>query len=123
VLVDLGDLGLRGWQSLGGFLVFRVIRVDDLDQVLLITHSWVLELFILCYKLLLLLHRYGSPFHHHLSLLLLPLLKTLSCGTMSGSILQLFCSASGGFGAFSTLDLILWCLDQARTWGGRSVGR
>jgi hypothetical protein len=37
VLVDLGDLGLRGWQRLDGFLVFRVVRVDDLDQVLLST--------------------------------------------------------------------------------------
>jgi hypothetical protein len=30
VLVDLRDLRLRGWQSLGGFLVFSVVRVDDL---------------------------------------------------------------------------------------------
>jgi hypothetical protein len=42
---------LRGWQSFGGFLV---IRVDDLDQVLLIARSWLLELFLL-------LHRYSSP--------------------------------------------------------------
>jgi len=40
----------------------------------------------------LLLHRYRSPFHYHLRLLLLPLLKTLSCA-MSRSILQLFWSA------------------------------
>jgi hypothetical protein len=33
------DLRLRGWQSLGGFHVFRVVRVDDLYQILLITHS------------------------------------------------------------------------------------
>jgi|SRR5450432_2579784 hypothetical protein len=106
--VLVGDLGLRGWQSLGGFPIFRVVRVDDLDQVLLITltHSRLPELFLLCCKLFLLLHRYGSPFYHHLSLPLLQLLKTLSCA-MSRSILQLFWSATGSFGAFSTLDLVL----------------
>jgi hypothetical protein len=63
VLVDLGDLGLRGWQSLGGFLTVRVIHVDDFYQVLLITltHGRLRELFLLPCKLLLLLHRYASP--------------------------------------------------------------
>lgn len=42
--MDLGELGLRGWQSLGGFLVFRVVRVDDPYHV----HSWLPELFLLC---------------------------------------------------------------------------
>jgi hypothetical protein len=89
VLIDLRDLELRGWQSLGGFLVFSVIP-DDLNQALLIIHSRLPEFFLLCYKLFLLLHRYGSPFHYHLSLLLLPLLKVLSWGTTSASISQLF---------------------------------
>lgn len=31
------DLELRGWQSLGGFLIRRIVRVDDLYQVMLIT--------------------------------------------------------------------------------------
>jgi hypothetical protein len=44
------DLQLRGWQGLGGLLVYRVIHAHDLYQVLLVTHSWLL-------KLLLLLHR------------------------------------------------------------------
>src|SRR6266536_394669 len=113
MLIGLGDFGLCGWQSLGGFLVFRVVCVDDLDQVLLITHSWVPELFLLCCKFFLLLHCYGSPFHHHLSLLQLPLLKTLRCA-MLRSILQLFWSATGSFGAFSTLGLVRWCFDRAR---------
>jgi hypothetical protein len=78
VLVDLGDLRLRGWQSLGGLFVFRVVRIVDLDQVLLITYSWLPELFLLCCKLFLLLHCYNPSFHHHLSLPLLPLLKVLS---------------------------------------------
>jgi hypothetical protein len=84
VLVDLGDLGLRGWQSLGSFLAFRVIHVDDLYQVLLITltHGRLPELFLLPCKLLLLLHRYASPFHHHLSLPLLPPLKALNCAML-----------------------------------------
>jgi hypothetical protein len=70
LLIDLGGLGLHGWQSLGGFLVFTVVRVDDLYQVLLIilAHSRLLEHFILCRKLLLLLHRYASHFHHRPSL-------------------------------------------------------
>src|SRR6266536_4222109 len=55
----------------------------------------------MCCKFFLLLHRYGSPFHHHLSLLQLP---PLSCA-MSRSILQLFWSATGSFVAFSTLGL------------------
>jgi hypothetical protein len=100
LLVDLGDLGLRGWQSLSGFLVFRVVRVDDLDQVLLTTHtrSWLSELFLLCCKLLLPPHRDASPFHHLLlSFPLLPLLKALSWSTTSRSISQLFWSATGGF--------------------------
>jgi hypothetical protein len=63
VLVDLGDLGLRGWQRLRGLLVFRVVRVVDLDQVLLITQSWLPELFLLCCKLFLLLHRHAPSFH------------------------------------------------------------
>ena len=54
MLVDLGDLRLRDWQSLGDILVFRVVRVEDLDQVLLTTHSWLPALFLLLY-------RYGSP--------------------------------------------------------------
>jgi hypothetical protein len=85
--VLVGDLRLRGWQSLVGFLVFRVVRVDDLYQVLQITltHRWLPGLFLLCCQLLLLLHRYASPFHQHLSLPLLPLLKALSCA-MSRSI-------------------------------------
>jgi hypothetical protein len=36
VLVDLRDLGLRGWQSLGGFVVISVF-LDDPYHVLLIT--------------------------------------------------------------------------------------
>jgi hypothetical protein len=48
--VLVGDLRLRGWQSLSSFLVFRVVRADDLDQVLLITYSWLPELFLLCCK-------------------------------------------------------------------------
>jgi hypothetical protein len=44
--VLLVDLELRGWRSLGGGLVFRVVRVDDLHQVLLITRSWPPELFV-----------------------------------------------------------------------------
>jgi hypothetical protein len=49
VLVDLIDLGLRGWQSLGGFPVSGFVRDVDVDQVLLITltltHRWLPELF------------------------------------------------------------------------------
>jgi hypothetical protein len=112
--VLIGDLGLYGWQSLGGFLVFRVVRIDDLDQVLLITltYSRLPELFLLYYKLLLLLYCYASLFYYeyHLTLLLLPLLKALSWGTISISILQLFWSTTCGFAAFSILDLILGCL-------------
>jgi hypothetical protein len=98
VLVALGDLGLRGWQSLGGFLIFRVVRVDDLGQVLLINHSW----------------------HYYLSLPLLLPLK--SWGTTSRSISQLFWSATSGFAALSTLDLVLWCLSRAKAWGGWCAG-
>jgi hypothetical protein len=114
-----GDLGLRGWQSIGGFLLFRVVRIDNLDQVLLITHSYIAELFLLYCKLFLLLHYYGSPFYYHSSLLQLPLLKTLS-RTISRSILQLFWSATG---TFSTLGLVRWYFDRARTWEGRFTGR
>jgi len=32
-MVLVGDLGLCGWPSLGGFLTFRVVRVDANDQV------------------------------------------------------------------------------------------
>jgi hypothetical protein len=125
VLVDLGVLGLRGWQSVGGFLVLRIVCVVYLYHVLLITHSRPLELH--------LLHLYPSGyshqffvlqvpplqwFRHHPSLPLLPL-KALSWGTTSTRISQLFLSATSGFTAFSTLDRVLWCLDQARTWGGR----
>jgi hypothetical protein len=53
---------LRGWQSFGGFLVHRVVRVVYLDQVLLITQSWPPKLFVLFYKLLLLLYLYPSRF-------------------------------------------------------------
>jgi hypothetical protein len=101
VLVDLGDLGLRGWQSLGGFLVFRVVCIGDLHEVLLITHCWLPELF----------------HHHHLTPLMLLLLKAPS-SAMSRNFLQLFWCATGGFAAFSALDLVLWCLNRARTWGG-----
>jgi hypothetical protein len=73
VLVNLRDLGLHGWESLGGFLVLRVVRVDDLYRVLLITHNGLPELVLRYSMLLPLPHRYVSPFHHLLSLPLLPL--------------------------------------------------
>lgn len=57
------------------------------------------ELFFLCCKLLL-LHRYAFSFHHHH-----------------------YWSATGSFGAFSTLDLVLWCLDRAKTWRGECASR
>jgi hypothetical protein len=53
------------------------------------------KLFFPCCKLLL-LHRYASSFHHH----------------------HHYWSATGSFGAFSTLDFVLWCLNRAKTWGG-----
>ncbi len=122
--VLVGDLGLCGWQSLSGFLIFRVVRVDATDQVQLMTfaYSRLPELFLLCCKLLLLLYCYASPFHHHLSLPPLPLLNTLSCA-ISRSILQLFWSSTGSFAASSTLNLVLWCLYRAWTWGGRCAGQ
>ena len=97
------------------------VGVDDLDQVLLITHSWMPELFFLCCRLFLLLHRYGTPFYHHLSLLQLPLFNPSRA--MSRSILQLFWSATGSFCAFSTLGPVQWRFDRARTWKGRCAGR
>ena len=36
----LVDLQLRGWQSLGSLLVYRIVRVVYLCLVLLITHGW-----------------------------------------------------------------------------------
>jgi hypothetical protein len=77
MLINLGDLRLRGWQRLDSFLIFRVIRIGDLYKGLLITHYWLPELF----------HH-----HHHLlllTLLMLPLLKALS-RAMSRNFLQLF---------------------------------
>jgi hypothetical protein len=59
---------------LGGFLVFRVVRIGDLHKVLLITHCWLPELF----------HH-----HHHLTPPMLPLLKAPS-SAMSRNFLQLF---------------------------------
>jgi hypothetical protein len=47
LLVDIGDLRLCGWQNIDAFLIFRVVRVDDLCEVLLITHSWLPELLLL----------------------------------------------------------------------------
>ena len=91
VLVDLGDLGLRGWQRLGGFLVFRVVRIGDLYKVLPITHYWLPELF---------------HYYHYLTPPMLPLLKDPS-SAMSRNFLQLFWSATDGFAAFSALDLVL----------------
>jgi hypothetical protein len=109
VLVDLGDLRLPGWRILAGFLVFRVVRDVNLDQALLITHSWLPKLFLL-------LHCYGSPFHPHLGLLLLPALKVLSWAIVSESLSQLFWSATSIFGTFSNLGLVLRCFDRAGTW-------
>jgi hypothetical protein len=90
VLVNLIDLGLRGWQSLSGFPVSGFVRIN-VYQVLLITltHSWLPELFLLYCKLFLLLYCYGSPFHPHLSLPLRPL-TVLSRAAISESVSQLF---------------------------------
>ena len=63
MLINLGDLGLYSWQRLGGFFVFKVVRISDFYKVLLITHCWLPELFY---------------YNHHLTPLMLLLLKTLS---------------------------------------------
>jgi len=58
-------------------LRLSIVAHLNLYQVLLTTHSGLPELVLLCYILLLLLHRDASPFHHLLSLPL-PLLKARS---------------------------------------------
>lgn len=75
------------------------------------TNSGQPELFLLCCKLYFAAASLWLPFAP---------LKILSWATTSRSISQRFLSsATSDFVAFSTPDLVLWCLDRTRTWGGR----